>query len=42
MMVLMSLLGFAGGIRTMMKTAKEFSSVESGDILREQNTFEGR
>ena len=42
MMVLMSLLGFAGGIRTMMKTAKEFSSVESGDIVREQNTFEGR
>ena len=42
MMVLMSLLGFAGGIRTMMKTAKEFSSVESRDIVREQNTFEGR
>ena len=42
MMILMSLLGFAGGIRTMMKTAKEFSSMASKDILEEKNTFEGK
>ena len=42
MMIIMSLLGFAGGISTMMKTAKEFSSIEPRDIAREQNTFEGK
>ena len=42
MMIIMSLLGFAGGISTMMKTAKEFSSIEPTDIEREQNTFGGK
>ncbi len=42
MMIVMSLLGFAGGISTMMKTAKEFSSIEPREMTREKNTFEGK
>ena len=42
MMIIMSLLGFAGGISTMMKTAKEFSSMEQRDMTKEQDTFEGK
>ena len=42
MMIIMSLLGFAGGVSTMMKTAKEFSPVEPGDMTKEQDTFEGK
>jgi ATP synthase protein I len=35
MMIIMSLFGFAAGIRTMMMTAKEFANLENKDRSRE-------
>ena len=41
MIVVMSLFGFGAGVRTMMRTAAEYSSVQPGVTINERNRFEG-